>query len=242
MCNILSVYFLAALIYSCGCLGLLKILPLPTIFAIFAFATCGGFQGETVLLVSCQGMENKTVTAAFDIIFAFLNTIVFSAPDPNFYGGTWTDVYLEGNFSSAQFFVTLAVLVFLYRIAALVVYIGYKHVYNQNRRFPLTDLVITVITAFLWLVSTSAWAKVLADIKITRNNLSFCSIFWDFVGVCFVFIKNLITFFSNLQVFGLINMILWGGNTGFVYKGTNLHNQPNRISLSPAIYQSQRGG
>uniref|UniRef100_A0A8B9ISG7 Synaptophysin like 1 n=1 Tax=Amazona collaria TaxID=241587 RepID=A0A8B9ISG7_9PSIT len=148
MCNILSVYFLAALIYSCGCLGLLKILPLPTIFAIFAFATCGGFQGETVLLVSCQGMENKTVTAAF--------AYPFSAPDPNFYGGTWTDVYLEGNFSSAQFFVTLAVLVFLYRIAALVVYIGYKHVYNQNRRFPLTDLVITVITAFLWLVRTES--------------------------------------------------------------------------------------
>lgn len=30
VCNILSVYFLVALIYSCGCLGLLKILPLPT--------------------------------------------------------------------------------------------------------------------------------------------------------------------------------------------------------------------
>ncbi|KAM4672051.1 LOW QUALITY PROTEIN: synaptophysin-like protein 1 [Amazona ochrocephala] len=230
-------------------LGFAKVLE--WIFAIFAFATCGGFQGETILLVSCQGMENKTVTAAFaypfskhnymkDIIFAFLNTVVFSAPDPNFYGGTWTDVYLEGNFCSAQFFVTLAVLVFLYRIAALVVYIGYKHVYNQNRRFPLTDLVITVITAFLWLVSTSAWAKVLADIKMfTGAGTESCKA----PGTTCHFAAVTIMGALNMSVvFGLINMILWGGNIGFVYKGTNLHNQPNRISLSPAIYQSQRGG
>jgi len=68
-----------------------------------------------------------------------LNTAVFSVPDPKCCGGTWTDVYLMGDFSSsAQFFVTLAVLVFLYCIAALVVYIGYKHVYQQNSKFPLT--------------------------------------------------------------------------------------------------------
>lgn len=35
------------------------------IFSIFAFATCGGFQGETTLLVSCKGVVNETVTAGF---------------------------------------------------------------------------------------------------------------------------------------------------------------------------------
>ncbi|XP_076184692.1 synaptophysin-like protein 1 isoform X1 [Aptenodytes patagonicus] len=140
-----------------------------SIFSIFAFATCGGFQGETTLLVSCKGVVNKTVTAVFAYPFR-LNTVVFSAPDPKRCGGTWTDVYLVGNFSSsAQFFVTLAVLVFLYCIAALVVYVGYKHVYQQNSKFPLTDLAITVITAFLWLVSTFAWAKALADIKMSTG-------------------------------------------------------------------------
>uniref|UniRef100_A0A8C3UV35 MARVEL domain-containing protein n=1 Tax=Catharus ustulatus TaxID=91951 RepID=A0A8C3UV35_CATUS len=78
-------------------------------------------------------------------------------------GGTWTDVHLVGNFSSpAQFFVTLAALVFLYCIAALVVYIGYNHVYQQNNKFPLT-------VTFLWLVSTFVWAKVLADIKVSTG-------------------------------------------------------------------------
>lgn len=72
-------------------------------------------------------------------IFSRLNTVQFSAPDPSRCGGTWTDIYLVGNFSSsAQFFVTLAALAFLYCIAALVVYIGYKHVYQRNSKFPLT--------------------------------------------------------------------------------------------------------
>lgn len=35
------------------------------VLAIFVFATCGGFRGETALLVSCEGVVNKTVTAAF---------------------------------------------------------------------------------------------------------------------------------------------------------------------------------
>ncbi|NXU46489.1 SYPL1 protein, partial [Drymodes brunneopygia] len=95
-----------------------------------------------------------------------LNTVVFSTPDPKGCGGTWADVYLMGNFSSsAQFFVTLAALVFLYCITALVVYIGYSHVYQQNNKFPLTDLTISILTAFLWLVSTFFWAKALAGIK-----------------------------------------------------------------------------
>lgn len=73
------------------------------------------------------------------IIFSRLNTVVFSEPDPERCGGTWTDSYLVGNFSSsAQFFVTLAVLVLLYCIAALVVYVGYKHMYQHNSKFPLT--------------------------------------------------------------------------------------------------------
>ncbi|NXG65430.1 SYPL1 protein, partial [Hemiprocne comata] len=147
--------------------GFIKALEL--FFSIFAFATCGGFHGETTILVSCKGVVNKTVTAAFAYPFR-LDTVVFSAPDPKRCGGTWTDVYLVGDFSSsARFFVLLAVLVFLYCIAALVLYIGCKHIYQQNNKLLLTDLGITVIIAFLWLVSTFVWAKALADIKMSTG-------------------------------------------------------------------------
>ncbi|NWS35628.1 SYPL1 protein, partial [Polioptila caerulea] len=214
-------------------LGFVKLLE--WVFAIFAFATCGGFQGETALLVSCKGVVNKTITAAFAYPFS-LNTVVFSAPDPKGCGGTWTDVYLTGDFSSsAQFFVTLAALVFLYCIAALVVYIGYNHVYQQEKRFQLTDLTISALTAFLWLVSTFVWAKALADIKVSTgasiiSGIESCKApgtTCHFLSVTSMGILNVSV------VFGLLNMILWAGNVWLVYKDTNLHNQWNRITESP---------
>ncbi|XP_013799055.1 synaptophysin-like protein 1 [Apteryx mantelli] len=222
-------------------LGFIKVLE--WISSIFAFATCGGFRGETTLLVSCKGVVNKTVTAAFAYPFR-LNTVVFSAPDPKRCGGTWTDFYLVGNFaSSTQFFVTLAVLVFLYCTAALVIYIGYKHVYQCNSKFPLTDLAITVITAFLWLVSTSAWAKALTDIKTsTGASIILEAESCKAPGTTCLFVS--VTSMGTLNVsvvFGLLNMVLWGGNVWFVYKDTNLHNQPNKTSQSSGIYPTPRG-
>ncbi|XP_008936368.1 PREDICTED: synaptophysin-like protein 1 [Merops nubicus] len=215
-------------------LGFMKVLE--WIFSIFVFATCGGFQGETTLLVSCKGVVNKTVTAAFAYPFR-LNTVVFSAPDPKRCGGTWTDTYLVGNFSSsAQFFVTLAVLVFLYCIAALVVYIGYKHVYQQSSKLPLTDLAITVVTAFLWLVSTFTWAKALADIKMSTGasiiqGIESCKVP---ATTCIFASVSSMKVLNVSVVFGLLNMLLWGGNVWFVYKDTNLHTQS--VSLSPGTY------
>ncbi|NWU41007.1 SYPL1 protein, partial [Hylia prasina] len=214
-------------------LGFVKVLE--WLLAVFAFATCGGFQGETALLVSCKGVVNKTITAVFAYPFR-LNTVAFSAPDPKGCGGTWTDAYLMGNFSSsAQFFVTLAALVFLYCITALVVYIGYYHVYQENNRFPLTDLAISVLTAFLWLVSTFVWAKALADIKASTGagiipGIESCKApgtTCHFLSVTSMGVLNVSV------VFGLVNMILWAGNIWLVYKDSNLHNQWNRISESP---------
>ncbi|NXG71404.1 SYPL1 protein, partial [Baryphthengus martii] len=214
-------------------LGFIKVLE--WIFSICAFATCGGFRGETTLLISCKGVVNKTVTAAFAYPFR-LNTVVFTAPDPKRCDGTWTDTHLVGNFSSsAEFFVTLAVLAFLYCIAALVVYVGYKHVYQQNSKLPLTDLTVTVITAFLWLVSTFAWAKALADIKMSTGasvipGIESCKA--PATTCRFASVTSMRTLNISV-VFGLLNVVLWGGNIWFVYKDTNLHSQSNRISENP---------
>ncbi|NXT01910.1 SYPL1 protein, partial [Jacana jacana] len=86
------------------------------------------------------------------------------------------------------------------------------------------DLAITVITAFLWLVSTFTWAKALADIKVSTGasiipGIDFC----EAPGTTCRFAS--VTSMKTLNVsvvFGFLNMILWGGNIWFVYKDTNL--------------------
>uniref|UniRef100_A0A8C3NLN7 Uncharacterized protein n=1 Tax=Geospiza parvula TaxID=87175 RepID=A0A8C3NLN7_GEOPR len=204
-------------------LGFVKVLE--WVLAIFVFATCGGFQGETALLVSCEGVVNKTVTAAFAYPFSLL-------PNWEFFAVValgLISVCLMGDFSSsAHFFVALAALVFLYCVTALVVYIGYNHVYQQNNKFPLT-------VTFLWLVSTFVWAKALADIKVSTGasivpGIESCKApgtTCHFLSVTSMGILNVSV------VFGLLNMILWAGNVWLVYKDTNLHSQWNRISESP---------
>ncbi|NXL86069.1 SYPL1 protein, partial [Alectura lathami] len=87
------------------------------------------------------------------------------------------------------------------------------------------DLVVTIIAVFLWLVSTSAWARALADIKISTG----ASII-PLIESCkapettchFASVTSMRTLNVSV-VFGLLNMVLWGGNIWFVYKDTNLH-------------------
>lgn len=206
-------------------LGFIKVLE--WFASIFAFATCGGYKGETRINVTCPPKLNdsKTITAAFGYPFR-LNQVSFQAPDDIKVCASWSENVLVGDYaSSAQFYVTFAVFVFLYCIAALLLYIGYTSLYRDSRKLPMIDFVITLVATFLWLVSTSAWAKALTDIKLATGHniakeLTFCkpeNVKCEFVSV---------TSMGSLNVsviFGFLNMILWGGNAWFVYKETNLH-------------------
>ncbi|KAM5236056.1 synaptophysin-like protein 1 isoform 2-T2 [Ctenodactylus gundi] len=202
------------------------------IAAIFAFATCGGFKGRTEILVSCPPTvkENKTVTATFGYPFR-LNQASFQLPqNGNFCNTDWKSNVLVGDYSSsAQFYVTFAVFVFLYCTAALLLYVGYTNLYRESRKLPMIDFVVTLVATFLWLVSTSAWAKALTDIKLTTGH----SIVQELMPckqpstVCHF---GSVTSMGSLNVsviFGFLNMILWGGNAWFVYKETSLHRPSN---------------
>ena len=101
-------------------LGFSKVLE--WIASIFAFATCGGFKGKTEIQVACypKVSDNKTITATFGYPFR-LNEASFQAPQGvNMCDVDWKNHVLIGDYSSsAQFYVTFAVFVFLYCIAAL---------------------------------------------------------------------------------------------------------------------------
>uniref|UniRef100_A0A8C2YPM8 Synaptophysin like 1 n=2 Tax=Chinchilla lanigera TaxID=34839 RepID=A0A8C2YPM8_CHILA len=208
-------------------LGFIKVLE--WIAAIFSFATCGGFKGKTEILVSCPKLskENKTVIAAFGYPFR-LNQASFQSSS-NVCDTVWNSHVLVGDYSSsAQFYVTFAVFVFLYCIAALLLYVGYTNLYRDSRKLPMIDFVVTVIATFLWLVSTSAWAKALTDIKVATGPKIVQELLPCKQQVQCHFVS--VTSMGSLNVsviFGFLNMILWGGNAWFVYKETSLHSPSN---------------
>uniref|UniRef100_A0A2I3TLY6 Synaptophysin like 1 n=3 Tax=Pan troglodytes TaxID=9598 RepID=A0A2I3TLY6_PANTR len=211
-------------------LGFIKVLE--WIASIFAFATCGGFKGQTEIQVNCPPAitENKTVTATFGYPFRLNEASFQPPPGVNICDVNWKDYVLIGDYSSsAQFYVTFAVFVFLYCIAALLLYVGYTSLYLDSRKLPMIDFVVTLVATFLWLVSTSAWAKALTDIKIaTGHNII------DELPPCKK--KAVLCYFGSVTsmgslnvsvIFGFLNMILWGGNAWFVYKETSLHSPSN---------------
>ncbi|EDM03277.1 synaptophysin-like protein, isoform CRA_b [Rattus norvegicus] len=152
-------------------LGFIKILE--WFASIFAFATCGGFKGKTEIQVNCLSApgENKTITATFGYPFRLNQASFHSAPNVNVCKVNWEKHVLIGDYSSsAQFYVTFAVLVFLYCIAALLLYVGYTNLYRDSRKLPMIDFIVTLVATFLWLVSSSAWAKALTDIKVATGH------------------------------------------------------------------------
>ena len=92
--------------------------------------------------------------------------------------------------SSAQFYVFLGVVAFLYSLGMIVVYVFFKHKYdnsiylplivnevffffqlliNYNKKNLLKDFVVTVIFTICWFSSDIAWAKAISDIQVTTN-------------------------------------------------------------------------
>ncbi|XP_065276088.1 synaptophysin-like protein 1 [Emys orbicularis] len=207
-------------------LGFIKVLE--WIFSIFAFATCGGYSGHTSIKVSCFDTKNETLEAAFGYPFR-LNTVLFKDLDSKKCNSTWHPTHLVGDFSSsAQFFVTFAVFVFLYCMAALVLYVGYLHLYRGAGKLPMIDFVITMVVTLLWLISTSAWAKALTDIKVSTgptmmSDIGFCLLAQN---SCLFGAVSSMGSLNVSVVIGFLNLILWAGNAWFVYKETNLHNPP----------------
>ncbi|XP_056000525.1 synaptophysin-like isoform X2 [Ostrea edulis] len=157
------------------CLGNFSIEPLKEpkgfikaiqwILAIFAFATTTSVS--TYLQVTATAcppnqtavLEKVAIGYPFDIENAF-----FTAPFCN--RSSPTTIYLlKGSKSSAEFYVFFGVMVFLYCMAALIVYLFFEELYRRSNLWAIVDFVISAVITLLWLISSAAWAQGLVDLK-----------------------------------------------------------------------------
>nr|XP_031363592.1 synaptophysin-like protein 1 [Lonchura striata domestica] len=171
-------------------------------FSIFAFATCGGFEGSVTFSLSCPGLENGSVSADFGYPFR-LNQAVFRPSLTHLCNHTWPrDVHLRGDFSgAARAFVGVAVAAFLYSLGALGTYLGYLHLYRcAGSRLP-------TLGGNRMGKLRHGREKVNLGGKSSRETEARPPPPPPF----------------PFQAFGFLNLLLWAGGCWFVYKETPLH-------------------
>ncbi|KAI2663745.1 Synaptoporin [Labeo rohita] len=152
-------------------------------------------------------------------------------------------LFLEGDYaSSAQFFVTVSVLAFLYSLLATIVYIFYQNKYREKNRGPVVDFLVTLAFSSLWLVSSIAWAKTLSGVKTATDVhqiLLLMSACRAQENLCEVLQEPIWTNLNMSVAFGFLNFFLWAGNIWFAYKETGLHKSVQRY---PSRTPSEKRG
>ncbi len=133
---------------------------LQFIFAIFAFATaCNGGSSFTIP----AGSSNPLVSASWSYPYDLTNT-----PFTGTYNATDSQNVLSFSNdikSSAIFFVFTGVTSMLLSLGFIVLYVLFDRQYRNDERFPIIDLIITLIWTIFWIAGSSAWAQGVSNIR-----------------------------------------------------------------------------
>ncbi|KAM9344487.1 synaptophysin-like [Pholidichthys leucotaenia] len=175
--------------------------------------------------VECKNRTFSQPSIAVEFEYPFrLHQVYFDAPKCK--NSDTVRVFLIGDYSSsAEFFVTIGVFAFLYSTAALCIYVFFFEKYKENNKGPLIDLGVTGVFAFMWLVSSGAWAKGLSDVKTATNpdkvltQIPACE---EGGNHCREVHDPVMSGLNTSVAFGFINVVLWVGNLWFVFKETGI--------------------
>ncbi|KAK7101974.1 synaptophysin-like isoform X2 [Littorina saxatilis] len=206
--------------------GFLKLIQF--VLSIFAFATTTSFTSSSTFNVKCNETYSASITFEYGYPFD-LESVCVKSPACN--KTNPQDVcLLAGAQSSSQFYVFVGVIVMLYCMAALVLYIFFDELYRKNNRIIVGDFVVSIVLTLLWLISASAWASGLSDVKEYTDpaeggffdNGSFFPECKDAskTGSCTVVNVGNYGSLNASVIFGFLNMMVWVGNLWFLYKET----------------------
>ncbi|XP_052079928.1 synaptophysin-like [Mytilus californianus] len=207
--------------------GFIKVLQ--WILSIFAFATTVSLDERIGFHAVCNNGTHNTTTATERIQVAYpydLHNEYFMWPlCTRSSGGPGQMALLEGAKSSAEFYVFVGVFVFLYCLAALVLYLLFDELYRSNTNIVTADFIISVVVTLFWLIGSSAWAQGLVNLKY-YTDFDKCGQFDEIGADCKAPNQCVQTIFPNFAslnvsvIFGFLNMLVWAGNLWFLYKET----------------------
>jgi hypothetical protein len=226
-------------------LGILKeprgfIKTIQLIIAIFAFATTTSHSSVSKFSITCpnQPAQDLEIKVVYPFRLSSDNTYTLSFCNDTL---PTTEIHPYGDFaSSSQFYVFVGVMAWLYTIGALVVYIIFDDKYRQNDNIPLVDFVVSAVFTALWLISASAWADSLTDLKYYGDpNELFEFHIPECLSDAVECIQTQAGNYASLNVsiiFGFLNMGVWGGNLWFLWKETRWFkaNQAPAAAYPPA--------
>jgi hypothetical protein len=221
-------------------LGFVKILQF--VLALLAFAIACNGSSAVFISVQCQLTSSNLTTAStpaslktqlykasygypYDLTDAklFATTSCPSGQKPKTLDQSTICTETHNIVSSAQFFVFVGVMSFLYSFAFIIIYVFFRHKYNNIVYFPLVDFGFTVIFALFWFCGSIAWAKAVDDIqsytnpeKIITNQKLACP-----PDACY---PSYYPTYANIIVAAIIgfgNLVLWIGDVWFVLKETS---------------------
>ncbi|UJR09347.1 hypothetical protein I4U23_013590 [Adineta vaga] len=184
---------------------------LQFIFAIFAFATA--CNGSSSLTIGATGQNDGRAEWSYPYNLKDLSISV---------GNSSTTLSTTNDIKpSAEFFVFTGVTSMLLSLAFTAMYVLMDRQYRNDERFPIIDLIITVIWTIFWIAGSSAWAQGVTNIRAQTSYdnilklLPYCS-----GGTCSE--KETGTYANVIVsvIFGFLNFFLWAACIWFVYKET----------------------
>jgi len=211
-------------------------------FAMLAFSFCAGFSSRLSFKITCHDTADNSSIVTREVIRDYSYPFALDNMDAVKVHLCGKDEIFNfpGNFSSdSQFFVFIGVICWLYTILSLLVYTFLSDAYEEEQKnYPIYDLVISGLFAFFWLACSSAWGHGLSGLKTVGDpeNWIFDNREDSLAPPCMkssagTYIDQSIeecktTYAGNFAggnisvVLGFLNLFLWTTNIWFLYKET----------------------